>query len=46
VLRPGGFLGLIWNVRDESLDWTAAMTARHAFDYQKRGAFGKVVIQI
>jgi SAM-dependent methyltransferase len=26
VLRPGGFLGLIWNVRDESLDWTAAMT--------------------
>jgi SAM-dependent methyltransferase len=27
VLRPGGFLGLIWNVRDESLDWTAAMTA-------------------
>lgn len=26
VLRPGGFLGLIWNVRDESLDWMAAMT--------------------
>jgi SAM-dependent methyltransferase len=27
VLKPGGCLGLIWNVRDESLDWTAAMTA-------------------
>jgi SAM-dependent methyltransferase len=27
VLRPGGFLGLIWNVRDESVDWAAAMTA-------------------
>jgi SAM-dependent methyltransferase len=27
VLRPGGSLGLIWNVRDESLDWAAAMTA-------------------
>jgi SAM-dependent methyltransferase len=27
VLRPGGSLGLIWNVRDESADWTAAMSA-------------------
>jgi SAM-dependent methyltransferase len=27
VLRPGGSLGLVWNVRDESLDWAAAMTA-------------------
>jgi len=26
VLRPGGFLGLIWNVRDESTDWSVAMT--------------------
>ncbi|MFT3876277.1 MAG: class I SAM-dependent methyltransferase [Propioniciclava sp.] len=26
VLRPGGALGLIWNVRDESVDWIAAMT--------------------
>ncbi|WP_144765744.1 class I SAM-dependent methyltransferase [Curtobacterium sp. 9128] len=22
VLRPGGVLGLVWNVRDESLDWS------------------------
>jgi SAM-dependent methyltransferase len=27
VLEPGGRLGLVWNVRDESVDWIAAMTA-------------------
>ena len=27
VLKPGGRLGLIWNIRDESFDWCAAMTA-------------------
>ncbi len=27
VLSPTGRLGLIWNVRDESVDWVAAITA-------------------
>lgn len=27
VLKPGGMLGLIWNVRDEQVDWVAALTA-------------------
>lgn len=27
VLQPGGRLGLIWNVRDETVDWVAAITA-------------------
>jgi SAM-dependent methyltransferase len=27
VLKPGGKLGLIWNVRDESVDWIKALTA-------------------
>lgn len=26
VLQPNGRLGLIWNVRDESVDWVAAIT--------------------
>ena len=26
VLKPGGKLGLIWNLRDESVDWVAAIT--------------------
>ena len=27
VLRPCGRLGLVWNVRDEAVDWVAALTA-------------------
>lgn len=27
VVRPGGMLGLIWNVRDERLDWVRRLTA-------------------
>lgn len=26
VLKPGGLLGLIWNVRDESVDWVRSLT--------------------
>ncbi|RYH64985.1 MAG: SAM-dependent methyltransferase [Alcaligenaceae bacterium] len=27
VLRPGGRLGMVWNVRDESVDWVSELTA-------------------
>ncbi len=27
VLRPGGMLGLVWNIRDEASDWAERLTA-------------------
>lgn len=40
VLRPGGVLGLIWNVRDESVHWVAQLTrllARYEGDTPRYG---------
>jgi SAM-dependent methyltransferase len=35
VLRPGGTVGLLWNVRDESMEWVRAMT--HVIDRYSGG---------
>ena len=36
VLKPGGTLGLIWNVRDESIEWVAELT--RIIDVYEQGA--------
>lgn len=35
VLTPGGGLGLIWNERDESVDWVAALSRAMRWDTQQ-----------
>jgi SAM-dependent methyltransferase len=51
VLRPGGTLGLVWNVRDERVAWVARLTAvMHAAEGEvfletghiDRGPFGEI----
>ncbi|WP_291378600.1 class I SAM-dependent methyltransferase [Demequina sp.] len=41
VLRPGGTLGLVWNIRDESVPWVAELTeAIHASEAERHIADG------
>ena len=51
VLRPGGTLGLVWNIRDESVGWVARLTAvMHSAEGEvflktghiERGPFGEI----
>ncbi len=37
VLRPGGGLGLIWNERDETVDWVRGLS--QAIDWPERGPY-------
>jgi hypothetical protein len=39
VLRPGGRLGLLWNIRDERADWVAELgTILHGHDDPERAS--------
>ena len=41
VLRPGGVLGLIWNIRDERIDWVARLgETMHGSDAERLIAAG------
>jgi SAM-dependent methyltransferase len=45
VLRPGGRLGLVWNIRDEGVDWVAALTEiMHGSPAERLVAGGGVVV--
>ena len=45
VLRPGGVVGLVWNVRDESVPWVAALGAALAAEARGHEADQGVVGQ-